>query len=126
MDDEYEIIFSYTRMQALEDGVLIDVSDMAQECGFKYPVAVTARVWSEVIVPPEEARSMGQSECGRLWDVLWMLFVAIKRSKSGQDTLFYELIVSDGEKQEMVKLKSVCGLGDEGEPVLTILFPEED
>jgi len=69
---------------------------------------------------------MGQSEAGRLWDVLWMLFVAIKRSPGGQDMLHYQLIVSNGVKQETVKPKSICGPGDEGEPVLTIMMPRED
>ena len=46
-----EVIYSYTRAQAIEDGVLIDVTRMAQEAGFKYPVAITASVWHEYIVP---------------------------------------------------------------------------
>lgn len=36
-----EPIFSYSRKQAIADGVLVDVSEMAREAGFKYPVAVT-------------------------------------------------------------------------------------
>ena len=55
-----------------------------------------------------------------------MLYVTIKRSPGGQDMLFYRLIVSDGERQDTVKLKSICGPGDEGEPVLTIMVPGED
>jgi len=54
-----------------------------------------------------------------------MLFVTIKRSPGGEDTLFYDVIVSDGRKQEKVKLKTVCGPGDEGEPVLTVMMEDE-
>jgi len=126
MFDEADVIYSYTRAQAIADGVLVDVTETARECGFRISVAVTARVWAEVVTPPENARAAGQSEAGRLWDVLWMLFVAIKGSTGGKDTLHYELLVSDGEKQVTVRLKSVCGPGDEGEPVLTILMPDED
>ena len=126
MFEDADVIFSYTRAQAIADGVLVDVTEMARECGFRYPVALTARVWAEVVVPPEKARVAGQSEAGRLWDVLWMLFVAIKRSPSGQDTLLYDLIVADGERQRTVKLKSICGPGDDGKPVLTIMMPGED
>jgi type I site-specific restriction endonuclease len=38
--DENEIIYSYTRKQAIADGVLIDVTELAKEAGFKCPVAL--------------------------------------------------------------------------------------
>jgi hypothetical protein len=34
------VIFSYGRQQALSDGVLVDVSDLAREAGFRIPAAV--------------------------------------------------------------------------------------
>lgn len=126
MFDEADVIFRYTRAQALEDGVLVDVTEMARECGFRIPVAVTARVWAEVVVPPEDARSCGQSEAGRLWDVLSVLRAMISRSGRGTDTLLYEILVADGRRRRTVKLKSICGPGDRGEPVLTILMLDED
>ena len=36
------VISTYTRTQAIEDGVLIDPGSMAKEAGFKWPVALTA------------------------------------------------------------------------------------
>ena len=42
--EDAEVISCYTRKQAIEDGVLVDVSQTARECGFRHPVAVTARV----------------------------------------------------------------------------------
>ena len=41
-----ELISTYTRAQAIDDGVLIDVSDVAREAGLKYPTAVTQAVWA--------------------------------------------------------------------------------
>ena len=38
------VIFSYTRAQAIEDGVLVDLSAWAREEGFRYPLAVTSTV----------------------------------------------------------------------------------
>ena len=63
-----EVIFSYTRAQAIADGVLMDVSELAQESGFRFPVAVTAGVWAECVAVPDGVE--GQDETGRLWDVL--------------------------------------------------------
>jgi hypothetical protein len=37
-----EVIFSYTRAQAIADRVLIDVTPTALKAGFRFPVAVTA------------------------------------------------------------------------------------
>ena len=36
------VIYSYTRKQAIEDGVLVDITDVAKEAGIKYPVAITS------------------------------------------------------------------------------------
>ena len=35
------VISCYSRAQAIEDGVLVDVTNMAREAGFKWPVALT-------------------------------------------------------------------------------------
>ncbi len=35
------VIHTYTRAQAIEDGVLIDVSETSSEAGFKWPAAIT-------------------------------------------------------------------------------------
>jgi len=120
------IIFSYTRAQAIADGILIDLTDWARELGFRYPVACTARVWTGYIVPPDALRSMGQSERGRGHDVLWMLLNAIRRN-AGENCVFFDVIfLQPPERQVTIKLKALCGPGDDGQPVITIMLPEED
>ncbi|MCB9851912.1 MAG: hypothetical protein H6819_02355 [Phycisphaerales bacterium] len=132
------VIYSYTRAQAIDDGVLIDLTEWARETGFRIPVACTAAVWHEYIVPPQSTRELGQSERGRAHDVLWMLFVAIKRQSARRrteshgaadrdDQLIHEAIFLQApNKHETVKLKTICGPGDEAEPVMTIMLPTED
>ena len=69
MFDPKDLIHSYTRAEAVADGVLIDVSAVAREAGIRYPVALTRAAWERcVAVPPGVAC---QDEAGRLWDVLW-------------------------------------------------------
>lgn len=126
MFEDTEVIYSYTRGQAIEDGVLIDVSETAKEAGFKYPVAVTAAVWSEIIEPDAIATEHGESAVGRLWDVLWMLFVAIKTSKEASDLTYYKMIATADGRQHTRQLKAQCGGGANGEPVITIMLPNED
>jgi hypothetical protein len=126
MFSDCEVISTYTRKQATEDGVLVDVSKTAKEAGFLFPVAVTRGVWNEIIVPGPEEIKYGQSIDGRLRDVLWMLFCAIKQGKSNGDRTDYQVIATKGKKQILHKLYSLCGPGDNGEPVITILLPWED
>jgi hypothetical protein len=118
-----EVIYAYTRAQAIEDGVLIDVGDMAKEAGFKMPIALTAAVWAGYVRVPEKAE--GQDEKGPLWDILNMLRFAIR--KGGNDSLLrFTVYVNNDCRPKPVELKAVCGPGDDAEPVITIMEPHED
>lgn len=122
--DDMPIIFSYTRAQAIEDGVLVDVSDKAKEAGFNVPVALTDTLWHEWIVPSEKDEGNGQSVDGRLWDVLnVMAFTAL--GYEGRIMPFTVAFIKDGKKRH-VKIKSIIGPGDNGEPVITVMMPHED
>jgi hypothetical protein len=113
-----------TREDLLRDGILVDVSTLAAQAGFKYPVAVGRSVWDAyVAVPPGVT---GQDEAGRLWDILWMLKIAIRRSAGGDTILFGLSVRNDNRQPRPVQLKALCGPGDDAEPVITILLPDED
>lgn len=135
------VISSYSRAQAIADGWLVDVSGTAKEAGIKYPVAMTRTVWDRYV--EFDQRTVGQSESGRLWDVLWMFRAAARKSES--DTIGFKLHVAipDGnwESNEelpergsgltrvthrLVNLKAICGPGDDAAPVITIMLPFED
>ena len=125
-----EVIYAYTRKQALADGVLIDVSNMAKEAGICFPVAVTSAVWHAFIVPNEEMVEFCQDENGRLWDVIWMLRINIMRTSNPTNVIYFQVSlfmeIDDIPKRQLITLKAVCGPGDEGEPVITIMKPDED
>lgn len=127
-----ENIHVYTRAQALEDGVLVDVSKTALEAGFKVPVALTRAVWDRFVAWTDEDtdNQTMQDEAGRLWDILSMLMFAIQRDRSEAYQLIYQLAVvpRDGKScsAKRTKLKSLIGGGDKGEPVITIMLPTED
>lgn len=119
-----EPISTYTRAQAIDDGVLVDVTPIAKEAGFKYPVAVTGRVFHEVIVPPDGV-SHCQDDIGRLWDILNVLRVACKRSPGSLVNFTIGIQNKPGQIRPC-PLKSICGPGDNAEPVITIMLPDED
>lgn len=127
-----EVISTYTRAQAIEDGVLIDTGGMAQEAGFKWPVAVTSAAWAGCIAWTEDDsdKQIYQDQSGRLWDVLYMASHAIRQGSGSGDRLLFKLyrVRRDGYSKEAIlaTLKLIVGPGDQGEPVITILLPDED
>jgi len=126
------VISTYTRAQAIEDGVLIDVGSMAKEAGFKWPVALTADAWADCVAWTEDdsRQQVYQDESGRLWDLVFMASHAIRSSKDSGDRLLFQLyrVPRDGHATDavLVTLKLIVGPGDTGEPVVTILLPQED
>lgn len=125
-------ISTYTRAQAIEDGVLVDAGSMADEAGFKWPVALTSAVWADCVTWTEEdsRQQIYQDASGRLWDVLYMASHAIRTSRDSGDRLLFQLyrVPRDGQSMEaeLITLKLIVGPGDAGEPVMTILLPRED
>jgi hypothetical protein len=118
------VISIYTRAQALADGVLEDASKLAKEAGFTVPVAVTCSLWDRWIDPG--TMGLGQSINGRLWDTLQCLRHAIKTAPVGEDRIRFRCIYIMGAQSKLVALKAVCGPGDQGEPVISVMLPEED
>lgn len=122
-----KIIYSYTRKQALADGVQVDVSATAKEAGIKFPVFLTRAVFDAyVAVPPGVSE---QDEAGRLWDILWMTRHAIQKSQPGADRIVVELFVrNNNRKPKLVKLLAVCSALDidDPTPAITVLLPGED
>lgn len=121
------IIYSYSRAQAIEDGVLVDLTEWAKEACFTIPVACTAAVWHQHIVPPGDTQKLGQSERGRAHDMLWMLKHAIRKQPGVADRLVYDVTFLDAAgKPQTITLKAICGPGDQGEVVMMIMLINED
>jgi hypothetical protein len=106
--------------------VLVDVSSVAREAGLRYPVALTRAAWERCVAVPPGAAC--QDEAGRLWDVVWMLACAARRSEGGPVVRFALHVRNDNREgtPPLVNLKAVCGTGDHGEPVVTVMMPDED
>jgi hypothetical protein len=126
MFEEADLIHRYSRAEALRDGVLIDVSATAREAGICWPVALTSGAWERCVTVPPGVEC--QDEKGRLWDVLWLLVCAIRRGRDGAEVRFGVHVRNDNRERTppLVRLKAQCGPGDYGEPVLTVMMPDED
>ena len=127
-----EVISTYTRTQAIDDGVLIDAGPIAKEAGYRWPVALTAAAWSDCVAwaDVDSEAQVHQDPSGRLWDVLTMGAHAVRTHRGGGDQLNFSLyrVPRDGYSTEpkRVTLKLIAGPGDDGQPVMSILLPQED
>jgi hypothetical protein len=106
--------------------VLIDISETAREAGIRWPVALTAAVWAKCVAVPPGV--VCQDEAGRLWDIAWMLRLAIGRSDGGPEVRFGVHCRNDNRERTppLVRLKAVCGPGDDGTPCISVMMPDED
>lgn len=122
------IIFVYSRREALEDGIQVDVSTMAKEVGIKFPVFLTRSVYEKFVTVPPGVEC--QDEAGRLWDFMCLLQGAIWRGSRNASRLSFKLHVRDtGEDNpELVSMIAECGPldFDDPRPAITVMLPEDD
>lgn len=128
-----DIIFAYTRTDALRDGVLVELpQDLCRNAGIVVSVAVTRAMWDEYISPDYLSELADQDVPCRIWDLIWMFTCAARQSRHTSIVFFKtEFVILDEtnharSSRTVATFKAICGPGDEGEPVITIMLPEED
>ena len=126
------VISAYTRAQAIDDGILVDVSETAREAGFNIPVAFTRAVWDRLVAVPEGYLGF-QDERGRLWDVISMARHYTLRASDRDRVTMCVLVrdirqdLHDSNRPPRKHFPVVAiGAGDEGEPAITIMFTDDD
>lgn len=121
-----EVISSYSRAQAIEDGVLIDLTALfpSDTRLYKWPVACTSAVWGliEKACPRDKKGTIELRDAGPwVWDLCWMSIKAKTKTLSPRENLF---VCTIGRKAST--FKAICGPGDNLEPVITIMLRDED
>lgn len=104
-----------SRAEAIREGLLVDLSEMAEEMGILQPMAVTRAAWEGFAcgLSPERMRT-------RLLKVLFICRLALL---SDPDE---EVVGVIALKSVPLVVKVVRGVDERGEPVLTVSLMEED
>jgi hypothetical protein len=116
------VIHSCTRAQALANGILIDVTEIGEEVGFKLPVAITEALQNR-LTPTKNEAVFGQDYDSRLWNVLWVAAFSIKLADPGIDTVTFTVVQQEvdaksGQPHSVeLRLRAVYGPGNEDKPV---------
>ncbi len=123
-----DVAYCYTRAQAIEDGVLVDatIGDLAEVTRqhYRHPVAMTASVFALIERAVNHPKHCNDYK-GVWHDILWMSKMGITRRFDATTHLFKVIITGAGRKK-VHELKIQCHLGDNAEPVLTVMLPGED
>lgn len=114
-----EALFSYSRAQALADGVLVDLSQFPEiREMWKHHMACTETVWNLV---EAAIRDEGKDLPGILWDISHMAMASARVKSESTDRVQFRVII--GRKTHELKL--VVGPGDTPQPVLTLMLATE-
>ena len=116
MFENAEIVSSYTADEAIDDGILVDVSEMAREAGFVWPVRITQSV-HELCTPP--ASNKIQSYDGRLWDVIFLLKMASKRTPKTERMVVFTVKIGKTNQTLWAVIDETSG------PAIHIMLPED-
>lgn len=117
-----ETIYSYSRAQAIDDGVLVDLSQVDSiRQHWKHPFACTSAVWAII---EEALEKPGQDVAGICHDICTMAKHAVRNSDAASEAeqIRFNVIISG--KTHALKLH--IGPGDTAAPVLTLMLPYED
>lgn len=120
-----DIIYSYTRKDAIEDGYQIEVPlETSLEVGFKCPVFVTHPIFHSFV---EDNPNPCQNDCLR--GLLRQSFNAIKSARAGNQSLLkfkgFTMRTSSGSRTEDVFLQMGPLDIDDDSPALTIMSEDD-
>lgn len=122
----FEVVHRYTRMQAIADGVLVDVTAQARGCGFTVPVAITGTLFADCESWADGA-DWGNGEPTAEQFVRWLLCFACETIRANKQTGVDRLPLSLTHFAGRPSTALVhIGPGDDGEPVVTLMYPGEE
>lgn len=110
-----------TRQDAIDDGDLIEITRMGRDMGIVFPLAVSARAAQSMVPFPNIPQD---TVTENLWDTLHA-FRDKARTTTEQVFEFQVSLYQNGLVPTLT-FKAAVSPGDDGEPVITIMLPDED
>lgn len=115
------IISTYTRQDAIEDGIFVDVSESAKQNGFIIPVALTTNLFNTHI-----KRDTEQQTNHRLNVFLLIMWQEISARKHRKDTLLTDIKIHFNDKTPTsVWVALEAQSPTDPSPALNFLLPDD-
>lgn len=112
------------RYAALEDNALVDVSEAGRAAGIGCPCTITGGAFRAAVVCQESDRALGQSEEGRLHDVLSAAWATTATARGQRSTVPFRVRVVAATGPRDVHLRASRAFGAGHDPVLTVELDE--
>jgi excisionase family DNA binding protein len=109
------------RQDAIDDGDLIEITRMGRDMGITYPLAVSARA-AQSMVPFTNIPQETVTE--NLWDTLHAF--RDKALTTTEEEFEFQVSLYQNGLVPTLTFKAAVSPGDDGEPVITIMLPDED
>jgi hypothetical protein len=125
-----EPIHTYTRAQAIDDGVLIDLTDepfdvLLHAAGFRLHTVISDSAFIAALGSEYDARNV--VHVSRMKRLLSTLHTAIRSMAADDDRIYFDFPTNTGERNgDPVAMWARVHGGDRGEAVLTIMLQGED
>ncbi|MCK9277094.1 MAG: helix-turn-helix domain-containing protein [Methanoculleus sp.] len=110
-----------TRRDAIDDGDLIEITRMGRDIGITFPLAVSARAAQSMVPFPNIPQ---ETVTENLWDTLHAFRDKARTTTEGEFE-FQASIYLNGLVPTLT-FRAAVSPGDDGEPVITIMLPDED
>jgi len=123
LDHDLNVMAVRTRAEAIADGELIDVTEMAQMMGIPVPIAITRNAWTACI-DGAHFENVGNDDEGRLLALL----KSVRREFYYQDSDVVTLSVEYIDDEHMTcsqMLLATCTVDESGGRVGTVMLPGE-
>lgn len=109
------------RQDAIDDGDLIEITRMGRDMGITLPLAVSARA-AQSMVPFTNIPQDTVTE--NLWDTLHAF--RDKARTTTEEVFEFQVSLYQNGLVPTLTFKAAVSPGDDGEPVITIMMPDED
>lgn len=114
-----EVVYSYSRRQALEDGVLVDLSHLPiSKQHWKLEIVTTAAVWNLIA----DAIAHDRKDLDGILHDLYCVAKTKIPTQTKTDRIYFQATVGKGTHQFILH----CGPGDTPVPCLTLMLPSDD
>lgn len=126
----FEVVSTYTRQQAIEDGYLVPVSELfpSDTRTFKIPVCFSRAVWDHLQAAAEKDQQRNnykEADYGvYVWDICNMAALQSKTQKIEGDRVYFTVSMPLGCRD--FKMYALIHGDDTGRPCCTIMMEGED
>lgn len=121
---EDNIISTYTKQDAIDDGIFIDITSQAKKAGFKIPVAITKNLFSTFISSAKSDESETEADTNKRLDVFLKQMYQECLTANRDNSMLSAKIYLDNKWTVVWAVIEGTSPSDPS-PSLTLLLPED-